>query len=85
MLEVDKLNKKSKCHFVIQEKYNRTVFPLISNLPEIAYDIEVSPYPHKKLFLKDKEGNNIRTMNSLQLLLELPDETKPNFEVLYYW
>ena len=83
MVSLDKENNISKCHYVIQDKYSRIFTPLISNVPSCTHEISVSPFPHTEIFLKDIDGKIIRSTNSMQLLLDLPDESKPDFEVLY--
>jgi hypothetical protein len=45
--------------------------------------INVSPFPHKEIFLLDKENNIVKTLNASQLAITLPSEIKPAFEVLY--
>jgi len=83
MTELNIKERKALCHFVIQNEYERVVHPWISNVPFDTNSIEVSNFPHREVYLKNAKNDVIRSINALQFLMELPDDIKPDFEVLY--
>lgn len=83
LIKLDKSNGVSTFHFVIQNKYHRTVHPIVSRIPNNTEYIQVSDFPHTEIFLKNINGEVINSINAMEFLMELPEEAKPDFEVLY--
>jgi len=82
-IKLDKRKNNSYCQFVIQDKYDRIVHPIISKVPKETDTIEVSKFPHREMYLKNKHGDIIGSINALEFLMTLPENTKPDFEILY--
>ena len=80
---IDKRRGISYCYIAIKEEQGRCFTPLISRIPDEAYKIEVAPYPHKEIYLLDKNGTIIRSISTLQIISLLNEEIKLSFEVLY--
>lgn len=81
---VDKVNNIATGKYVSMEQYVGYVSPFSILIPDEGHSVEVSPFPHKELILKDINNNIIRNLHIHRLSLSsLPDEIKPLFEVLY--